>query len=383
MTLSIKTTAGILAQALITTGRVTEKRNTIPVLGMVLLRADQDGIRLDATDLDIALTLPVKGNVVAPGAVLLDGGKSLRTMLCAAPPDDMVTVTQEDARVVVTCGPLRIEEDAVPEEEWATFIEAAAEDVTATIQIAARDLVALMEAVWHCISTEETRYYLNGICFSAEGQELLLVATDGHRLMSTQLPVLRGPVPLPNMIVPTKLCRFLREMLPQVQGDWPIDLSFTPERNRVVINACFWRIAAKTIDGTFPEWRRVLPKAEVLRSPLVVRRPEFLAAMLGALTAGRPHSQPAWFRPSGGVLHIDLKDDREPGRTVLVKVPGDAAEWQAPEGAAGFCAQLRYVADICQAMPGGLEMRPNVDPDGPVEIRGQRNLGALMPMKGR
>lgn len=384
MSLSIKTTAGALAQALIATGRVSEDRNTIPALGKVMLTADGDGIRMDATDLDINLTIPLSGEVIAPGRALLDGSKRLRTMLCAVQPTDTAaTVQQNGDLVVVTCGALRIEEDVCPADDFPAFAGLLhdAECLT-TIHTTAQDLVAMLDAVAHSISDEETRYYLNGTCFIATGQDLVLVATDGHRLMSTSMPVLRRGAALEQAIVPKKVCAVLRKMLPLMPHDWPLDLTFAPTKPRVEISTGHWRLVAKCIDGTFPDWRRVLPKVDALQAPMAVHQGSALAVLLSALAAGRKESQPAWFRSVGGAAQIAVKDDRDAELTVTVDLPRDVAEWPGSRDAA-FFAQIRYVADICRAMPGGFEMRPNFDPGGPIEIKAGASLGALMPMKGR
>lgn len=381
--MDVETTAGALAQALIAVGKVANTRHSIPVLSRARMRASAtEGVRLDATDLDVWLSVPVPGRVKADGVLLLDGMKPLRTLMCAMPPGEAATVTETDAGAVVRCGPLRVSDAPMPGDHFPEPSDLVANGGELTTIIAtAGDLAAMLAVVGHAISDEETRYYLNGICFSTESGVLHMVATDGHRLMSTDMPTnIAGPR-LANVIVPKGVCRMLRDMLPALPQDWQITMTFAPGISRMEIEAERWRISVKLIDGTFPEWRRVLPVAEKLRAPLVVRDGAALGAMLSALTAGRERSQPAQLQPVDGRLEIVVTDDRG-DQTVRVAVPGDVAVWLAPKDDAGTCGQVRYLADICHALPGGFELRPMIDPNGPVEIRAGRSLGALMPMKG-
>lgn len=382
--MEVEIPAGALAQALITVGRVTENRTGIPSLGRARMRATAaEGIRLDGTNMKVWLSVPVPGRVIADGDLLLDGMKPLRTMICAAPAGALATVKEANDRAVVSCGPICVEDGGIPVEDFPAPVRLGGIDGDpTTVAITAGDLAAMLSVVGHAISDEETRYYLNGICVSTEGDVLHMVATDGRRLMSTDMQAgIAGP-PLAGVIVPKQVCRMLRDMLPQMPRDQQTLMTFAPSLMRMEVEAERWRISARMIDGTFPAWRKVLPKDDTPRAPLVVRDGAALGAILGAMTAGRKKSQPAKLVPVNGRLEIHVTDDRF-DQKVRVKVGGDVAVWFAPEGDPGTFAQVRYLADICSALPGGFELRAMTDPTGPVEIRAGRSLGALMPMKGR
>jgi DNA polymerase-3 subunit beta len=157
---------------------IVERRGTMPILANVLIEARDDGLTLAATDLEVAVVARHTAKVKTPGSVTLGAKKLYEIARELEHPE--VTLSADDARVTVTCGPAKFnllstspeEYPSVPGVENATF--------------ASLDTALLAELIDHTLyaaSTDETRYNLNGVFVeSADGKKIRFVATDGYRI---------------------------------------------------------------------------------------------------------------------------------------------------------------------------------------------------------
>src|SRR6187431_2053211 len=186
--------------------RVVERRNTIPILGNVLVRAENARLSLKATDLDLEVTETLAaetatgGSTTVPAHMFYDIVRKL--------PDGAQIVLEADgdrAVLAIRAGRSRFTLQTLPESD---FPDLAAGDMSHKFKLAATDLKRLIDKTQFAISTEETRYYLNGIYVHAAGtnktQTLRAVATDGHRLAQTEIELPEGATGLPGIIVPRK-----------------------------------------------------------------------------------------------------------------------------------------------------------------------------------
>ena len=231
--------------------RVVERRNTIPILSNVLLRAEDGALRLKATDLDIEVTETISaditegGSTTVPAYVIYDIVRKL---------SDGAQVSLEMAgdagQVQIRSGRSRFMLQALPESD---FPDLAAGDLPHRFTLPAADLKRLIEKTQFAISTEETRYYLNGIYLHAaesHGKPVLrAVATDGHRLAQVELPLPAGAKDMPGVIVPRKTVVELAKLAEDGDGDVRIELS--PSKIRVTTARVV--LTSKLIDGTFPD----------------------------------------------------------------------------------------------------------------------------------
>lgn len=241
----------VFAKALARTTRVVERRNTYPILANVRLEAKDGSLSLRATDLDIEITASIPAMVSNPGvttvpAALLEG------IVRKFPDGSEVSFEHADHNALVKAGRSRfnlatLDADQFPDLKSGAF--------THTFTVPSADLERLFAKVAFAISTEETRYYLNGIYFHAADDNLRGVATDGHRLARYDLPLPDGATGMPGVIVPRKTVTELAKLLGGFDGDVTVEMSDTKTR---------WTMGdvvllSKSIEGTFPDYQRVTP----------------------------------------------------------------------------------------------------------------------------
>src|SRR5713226_4081096 len=186
--------------------RVVERRNTIPILGNILIKAENSKLAFKATDLDLEMTETISAEVGPPGSTTVPA-HMLYEIVRKLPEGAQIVIEASGDRAVlaIRAGRSRFTLQTLPESD---FPDLAAGAMTHTLKLAAPDLKRLIDKTQFAISTEETRYYLNGIYLhtagTAKAQALRAVATDGHRLAQVELPMPDGASGMPGIIVPRK-----------------------------------------------------------------------------------------------------------------------------------------------------------------------------------
>jgi DNA polymerase III subunit beta len=241
---------------------VVERRNTIPILSNVLIDASADGdLKVMATDLDLQVVEHMTAaSVETPGAITVSA-HLLFDIARKLPEGSQVSLETSENRMVIKAGRSRFQLPTLPRDDFPVIVEG---DLPTSFELPARTLAELIDRTRFAISTEETRYYLNGIFLhvSDESQPVLkAAATDGHRLARFTLPRPEGAAGMPDVIVPRKAVAELRKLLEEaLDGNVQIDLSaskirFTLGGEGGVV------LTSKLIDGTFPDYSRVIPTA--------------------------------------------------------------------------------------------------------------------------
>jgi DNA polymerase III subunit beta len=236
---------------------VVERRNTIPILSNLLIEATEEGgIRLMATDLDLQVNDSVEANVTQPGATTVSA-HTLFEIVRKLPEGSQVELAAADGKMQVNAGRARFNLSTLPRDDFPVIAEG---DLPTKFELPAATLRQIIDKTRFAISTEETRYYLNGIFLhvSDEAQPVLkAAATDGHRLARVTVPRPAGAEGMPDVIIPRKCVGELRKLLDEVDGTVQISLSETKVRFGLG-NAI---LTSKLIDGTFPDYSRVIPTA--------------------------------------------------------------------------------------------------------------------------
>jgi len=236
---------------------VVERRNTIPILSNVLIEASSAGtLKVMATDLDLQIVESMTANRVdGPGAITVSA--HLLFDICRKLPDGSeVSLETADNRMTVRAGRSRFSLPTLPRDDFPMIVEG---ELPTSFEIPAALLAQLIDRTRFAISTEETRYYLNGIFIHVTDEELKAAATDGHRLARFTIPKPAGAEGMPDVIVPRKCVAELRKLLEEVlDTNVLVDLSaskirFTLGGEKV--------LTSKLIDGTFPDYTRVIPTA--------------------------------------------------------------------------------------------------------------------------
>src|SRR3954449_470946 len=236
---------------------VVERRNTIPILSNVLLDAREDGsIRLMATDLDLQVDESVPATVAQPGATTVSA-HTLFDIVRKLPEGSQVQLTAAEGRMTIVAGRARFNLSTLPRDDFPVIAEG---ELPTRFELPAATLRQIIDKTRFAISTEETRYYLNGIFLHVadDAQPVLkAAATDGHRLARVTVPRPAGAEGMPDVIIPRKCVAELRKLLDEVDGTVQISLSETKIRFGLG-NAI---LTSKLIDGTFPDYSRVIPTA--------------------------------------------------------------------------------------------------------------------------
>lgn len=235
---------------------VVERRNTIPILSNVRIEGDGSLMRLNATDMDIDIVEGVAAEIAHPGATTVPA-HILYEIVRKLPDGSEVGLEHDgDGQLTLRSGRSKFTLASLPVEDYPVM---SGGTLPHTFTLAAEELRALIDRTRFAISTEETRYYLNGIYLhtasSGEVPVLRAVATDGHRLARVEVPLPDGAAGMPGVIVPRKTVAELRKLLDEATLDVTVSLSETKIRfafGTVVMTS-------KLIDGTFPDYERVIP----------------------------------------------------------------------------------------------------------------------------
>ncbi|WP_375427271.1 DNA polymerase III subunit beta [uncultured Sphingomonas sp.] len=234
---------------------VVERRNTIPILSNVLLDARDGALRMMATDLDLQINESVAADVDQPGAITVSA-HTLFDIARKLPEGSQVQLAAADGRMTIMAGRARFSLGTLPRDDFPVIAEG---ELPTKFELPAETLKQVIDKTRFAISTEETRYYLNGIFFHISedaGQPVLkAAATDGHRLARVTMPRPEGSDGMPDVIVPRKCVAELRKLLDEVDGS--VGVSLSPTKIRFDLGQAV--LTSKLIDGTFPDYSRVIP----------------------------------------------------------------------------------------------------------------------------
>jgi DNA polymerase-3 subunit beta len=250
---------GALLKALGHVQSVVERRNTIPILSNVLLSAEPGHVSFSATDLDMEMvdtaeaTVQVPGQITAPAHTLYE----IVRKLPEGADVELRFAAGDDPRLSVSAGRSRF---ALPVLPAGDFPIMSADHEGVSYQLLREDLRRLIDKTRFAVSTEETRYYLNGMylhTLSEDGSNYLrAVATDGHRLALAEMPAPDGAMGGAGIIIPRKTVDQARRLLED--GGDTVSLTVSPAKIRFQFGNA--SLTSKIIDGSFPDYGRVIPK---------------------------------------------------------------------------------------------------------------------------
>ncbi len=278
-----------LLNALSHVQNVVERRNTIPILSNVLLQAANGELRLTATDLDIEATDAADAKVTREGAVTAPAG-TLFDVIRKLPAGADVQIETDGAqqRLSIRAGRSHFELPTLPAADFQTM--AAGEGAT-QFSMDAVDFARLIDKTKFAISTEEARYYLNGVYLHAaktdDGKMVLrTVATDGHRLALAEVKAPKGSEKLAGVIIPRKAVNEARRLVDGL--DDKIDFEIGP--SKIVVRAGRAVLTSKLIDGTFPDYARVIPKSNTKKMTIDNKAFEAAVDRVSTVSAERSRS---------------------------------------------------------------------------------------------
>lgn len=358
---------------------IVERRNTIPILANIHLHVHDGRLDLTATDLDIAVRESTEANVAQAG----------KTTAPAHTLHDIVRKLPEGAQVEITLGPAsgpgagrislvsgrsKFQLACLPAEDFPVMADTDAGWPTQFV-IAAGDLKRLIDKTRFAISTEETRYYLNGIYLHAAqtgGVAMLrAVATDGHRLARVELPLPAGAAKMPGIILPRKTVLELRKLLDETAGD--VSVAMLETKIRFAFDSVM--LTSKLIDGTFPDYSRVIPTENDKR--LGVNSQALASAVDRVATISSEKSRAVKVNLSKELVTLTVNSPDQGSATEEI-----SASYAASPIEIGFNA--RYLLDIVAQLDGDNAVFEFFDAHSPALIRDgadEAALYVLMPMR--
>jgi len=353
--------------------RVVERRNTIPILSNVLLRAGDGGLRLKATDLDIEVTETIPADVSQPGSTTVPA-HVIYDIVRKLPEGAQVSLEMagDMGQMQMRSGRSRFMLQSLPESD---FPDLAAGELPHRFTVPAGDLKRLIDKTQFAISTEETRYYLNGIylhAIDAGGQPMLrAVATDGHRLARVELAAPAGSEGMPGVIVPRKAVAEIQKLVEN--ADESVLLELSSAKVRLTVGGVV--LTSKLIDGTFPDYQRVIPSGN--DKLLTVEREDFARAVDRVSTISSERGRAVKLAINDGRLTLSVNNPDSGSATEEIEVDYDSAPIDI-----GFNA--RYLLDITGQLDGDTALFKFADPGSPTIIQdreGSAALYVLMPMR--
>ncbi len=351
---------------------VVERRNTIPILSNVQLLAEDGSLGLTATDLDLAMVETVgadiqqAGGTTAPAHMLHDIVRKLpdgaQIELDGGGDDGRLTVRAARSKFALSC---------LPREDFPAMAD---DDLPHRFSVPAADLRRLVEKTRFAISTEETRYYLNGIYLHAPEDAPVLrgVATDGHRLAQVDVPLPDGAAVMPGVIVPRKAALEVLKLIEDDDG--MVDVALSDSKIRFALDHIV--LTSKLIDGTFPDYRRVIPQGNDAQMEADCK--SFQAAVDRVATISSEKSRAVKLSVNSDAVVLSASNPEQGSGTDEVAITFNGAE--ALE--IGFNA--RYLLDIASQIEGENIRFDLSDGASPTIVRDAADPGALyvlMPMR--
>ena len=243
---------------------VVERRHTLPILANVLIRKTGRTIELTTTDLERQIRTHAElGGDAGDFATTLDARK-LADILCAMPPDQTVSLTASSKRLTLRGGRSRFILQTLPADEFPLVRQAA--DYGPAFELPQAVLKSLIEQVGFAMAVHDIRYFLNGVLLVVEGTSLTLVATDGNRLALAQA-TLDTELPRQEVILPRKTVLELQRLLHAgTAASSAMAIRFAAAQASFDFNGI--ELVSKLVEGRFPDYQRVIPKANRHRATL-------------------------------------------------------------------------------------------------------------------
>lgn len=342
-----------LARVLTNVGRVVEARNTIPILSSLRLSAAEGKLTVTGTDLDIVATDTVPADVTEAGSLCVDS-KLLSDIAKKTGGD--VSLSEDNGQLIVKSGRSRFTLQTLLA---ADFPDLSSGEYTASFDI---DLAALFAPVAFAISTEETRYYLNGIFFKGDEGKFTAVATDGHRLSRH---VVDGYEAFNGIIVPRKTVGLVPKGIVRV--------SVSEAKIRIVAGDLV--LTSKLIDGTFPDYERVIPKANDKKIVFGSDDMRKAADRVATVSSERGRAVKLSFAEGEAKLAVSNPDSGSATDEINVNYDGDPID-------IGFNAA--YLTELVGIFPAGditLALADSGSPSVFTSEKAPALLAVLMPMR--
>jgi DNA polymerase-3 subunit beta len=320
---------------------VVERRNTIPILNNVLMNTAKGTLRLTATDMELAISEQLTAETGATAAITAPA-HTFYDIVRKLPDGAQVEVetTEGEGQITVRSGRSTFHLACLPPADFPALGD---DELPTTFILPADAARALIDHTRFAISTEETRYYLNGIYLHAAERDgtpvLRAVTTDGHRLARFDVPLPKGSADMPGVIVPRKMVAEWRKLIDESDAD--IEVGLSDAKIRIVFEDI--TLTSKLIDGTFPDYERVIPQGN--ERTMEVSCKAFAAAVdrVSTISTEKSRAVKLAIRKSSVTLSATSLDQGSAEEAVEVSYDGEDMD-------VGF--NSRYLMDIADRIKG-------------------------------
>ncbi len=350
---------------------VVERRNTIPILSNVLLEATAEGgLKLMATDLDLQINETIAAAVDQPGSTTVSA-HTLFDIARKLPEGSQVSLAAAEGKMTIMAGRAKFQLGTLPRDDFPVIAEG---ELPVSFELPAETLKQIIDKTRFAISTEETRYYLNGIFWHVSDDPLPVLkaaATDGHRLARVTMPRPDGAEGMPDVIIPRKCIAELRKLLEEIDGS--VGVSLSPTKIRFDLGQAL--LTSKLIDGTFPDYSRVIPTGNDKILKIDPRSFEEGVDRVSTIATEKTRAVKMALDRDKIILSVTSPENG----TAAEEVPGDYA---ATPFEIGF--NSRYLLDILGQLDGDTIEVHLADAAAPTLIRENDKAAALyvlMPMR--
>lgn len=345
-------------------------KTTLPVLSNILFEAQEDVIRMTGTDLDVTVraTVPAdveeEGTVTAPGKKLQEIAREL--------PDEPVQITSRSDQVEVTCGRSHFKLNGLPADDFPTLPSL---DFSEGWTAAANDLRSLIHHTSFAVSTEESRPILNGVLWELRGEEMRMVATNGHRLARMTVPAQHIGEAVAQLIVPPTALQQVQRLFTE-NGD----VAVAREGNHLGFRSGGHEVYTRLIDGTYPNYEQVIPKDNDKVAILHRKALQQAVRRMAVVASDQTHRIRLEFSP-GKVEFSVLTPDLGEGRDEM-EISYDDESMQIGFNAAYLLEVLKYIdtdeVKLCFQAP---ERATTLEPVGTDDDPAPNYFYLVMPLR--
>ncbi|MBT4880893.1 MAG: DNA polymerase III subunit beta [Alphaproteobacteria bacterium] len=353
---------------------VIERRTTVPILSNILLNAQEGGtLEMLATDLELSLEEKLKADVKTPGAITVPA-HMLYDIVRKLPEGADITLVHdaEKSQVAIKAARSNFKLGTLPAEDFASIQK---DTLPHSLTLDVKVLRSLLERTRFAISTEETRYYLNGIYLhTAEvgGKKILkAVATDGHRLAQVEVSDVKTPEGMPGVIIPRKTVNELLRILEHVEGKVEVSLSET----NISFSCDGILLTSRLIDGTFPDYEKVIPDQKTYNLTIPSKKFSETVDRVAIVSGDKLRVVKIALAPKVATLSATSLDHGSAVEEMEAEYKGDKV---------AFGLNSRFILDVSQIIQGAkIEFAIN-DPGASILIRdSEDHTGSyvIMPLR--
>ncbi len=248
----VKTNRDALLRPLQIVSGIVERRHTLPILANILIKKEGETVSFLSTDIEVQISTHAPVGAGGEAVATTVAARKLLDILRVLPETDDISLSLANKRMTVQSGKSRFSLQTLAAEEFPTVTQAKQYDATVTLP--QKTLKHLFNMVHFSMAQQDIRYYLNGLLLVVEGNNVIAVATDGHRMAFCQVQI-EQEFAHQNVIIPRKTIMELQRLLEEIDDPVQIDIA----GNQIKLQFSDIELISKLVEGKFPDYKRVLP----------------------------------------------------------------------------------------------------------------------------